>query len=176
LDVRRHVVDHQDARSHRAVPSGISKKIADRLDELAHRDRLRQISFAAALADALLVALHRERGDGDDRYGLEVGVVLEPLGDFEAGYFGKLDVHQDQVRMVLAREIERLDTVARADRAIAMRFQKIMEELHVKLVVFHDEDGLGHPYTSPCGRRPFPLQVTGPAAPDDRTRTSMTRT
>src|SRR4051812_43562101 len=85
------------------------------LDEFRDRDRLRQIGFAAALADALLVALHREGGDGDDRNGFQIGVVLEPLGDFEARHFRQLDVHQDQVGPVLAREPERIDAVARAD-------------------------------------------------------------
>ena len=73
---------------------------------------------------------------------LQFRVVLEPFGDFEAGDFGKLDVHQDEIGPVLAREVERLDAVAGADGLIAMRFQQIVEELHVELVVLHDQDGL----------------------------------
>src|SRR4029079_11833404 len=46
--------------------SGMSQEMADRLDELADRNRLRQIGLAAALADALLVALHRKRRDRHD--------------------------------------------------------------------------------------------------------------
>src|SRR5262245_24586529 len=42
--------------------SGVTKKVTDGLDELADRDRLRQVGLAAAFADALLVAAHRERG------------------------------------------------------------------------------------------------------------------
>ncbi len=41
-----------------------------------------------------------------------VVVVLEPLGDFEPGDLGQLDVHDDQVGAMLAGKIERLDTVA----------------------------------------------------------------
>src|ERR1043165_3287262 len=93
-------------------PSGCSQKVAYGFDELADRDRLRQVGFAAALADALFVALHREGGDGDDRNGFQLGIVLEPLGDLEAGHFGQLDVHDDQVRTMLARKIQCLDTVA----------------------------------------------------------------
>ena len=84
----------------------------------------------------------------------ELLVVLEPLGDLEAGDFGQLDVHQDQVGPMLAREIERLDAVARAHRCIAMRFQQIVEELHIELVVLHNQDGFRHP--------PFPSPVPGP--------------
>ena len=46
--------------------------------------------------------------------------------------------------MVLAGEIERLDAVARADGLVAVGLQQIVEELHVELVVLHDQDGLGH--------------------------------
>src|ERR1700728_5208352 len=59
---------------------------------------------------------------------------------------------------MLARQIERLDAVARPDRRIAVGFQQIVEELHVELVVFHNQDGFRHPHSlrrSParcCGR------------------------
>ena len=76
---------------------------------------------------------------------LSSAIVLEPLGDFEAGDFGQLDIHQDQVGTMLAREIERLDAVAGADGLVAVRLQQVVEELHVELVVLHDQDGLGHP-------------------------------
>ena len=92
----------------------IAQEVADGFDELADRDRLGQIGLAAALADAFLVALHGKGGDGDDRNAVAALIVLEPFGDFEAGDFGQLDVHQDQVGPVLAREIERFDAVARA--------------------------------------------------------------
>src|SRR5664279_6425478 len=45
-----------------AAPSGRPEEMTDSLDELADRDRLGQIGLAAALADALLVALHGEGG------------------------------------------------------------------------------------------------------------------
>ena len=54
-----------------------------------------------------------------------VRIVLEPLGHFEAGDFRQLDIHQDQVGPVLAREVERLDAVAGSDRVVAMRFEAL---------------------------------------------------
>jgi hypothetical protein len=54
------------------------EKAADGLDELGHRDRLRQIGLATAFADALLVAPHRKSGHRDHRNGLELGIFLEP--------------------------------------------------------------------------------------------------
>src|SRR5712691_2519063 len=104
-------------------PSGVSEEMTDGLEELADRDRLRQIGLAAAFANALLVALHGEGGDRDDRDRLQLGIVLEPLGHFEPGNFRQLDVHHDQVRPMLAREVERLDAVARAHGLVAVRLQ-----------------------------------------------------
>src|SRR5262245_23624068 len=61
----------------------LAEEMTDRLEELSHRDRLRQVRFAAALADALLVALHGERGHGDDGNRLEPGGGLAPVGALE---------------------------------------------------------------------------------------------
>src|SRR5262249_10717671 len=121
-----------------------SEKAADGFDELGHRDRLRQIGLATGFSDALLVAPHRKGGHRDHRNSLELGVLLEPLGHFETGDFRQLNVHQDQVRTVLAGEIECLDAVARADGMVAVSLQQIVEELHVELVVLHDHHGLRH--------------------------------
>ena len=56
--------------------------------------------------------------------------------------------------MMLAGEIERLDTVAGADGLVAVRLQQVVEELHVELIVLHDHDGLRHPPTFRQSRRP----------------------
>jgi hypothetical protein len=84
------------------------QKAANGLDELGHRDWLRQIGFATALAYALLIALHRESGHRDHWNDLELRVFLEPLGHFETGDFRQLNVHQDQIGTVLVGEIEHL--------------------------------------------------------------------
>jgi hypothetical protein len=46
--------------------------------------------------------------------------------------------------MMLARKIERLDSVARAYGLVTMGFQQVVKELHIELVVFHDHDSFGH--------------------------------
>ena len=140
LDVGGNVVDDQDTRGHRN--SLLPDKSTHGLDELADRNRLGQIGLAAAFADALLVALHRKRGDRDDGNGAQFRIVLDPARDLEAGDLRQLDIHQDQIGAQLADEIERLETVAGAGGLIAMRFQQIAKELHVELVVLHDQDGL----------------------------------
>src|ERR1700712_4700608 len=114
-------------------------------NKFADRDRLGQIGLAAALADPFLVALHRERSDRDHRDRAQLRIVLDPPRHFEAGHLRKLNVHQDEIGPKLAHEIERLETVAGARGLIAMRFQQIAKELHVQLIVLHDQDGFCHP-------------------------------
>src|SRR5262249_17232945 len=110
------------------------EKAADGLDELRHRDRLRQIGLATAFTDALLIASHRKGGHRDHRNGLKFGVFLEPIGHFETGDVRQLNIHQNQIGTALAGEIEYLEAVARADGAVAVGFQQIVEELHVELI------------------------------------------
>src|SRR3546814_6229290 len=66
-----------------------------------------------------------------------------------ADHCGKLNVHEDQIRAVLAGDFQRIDAVARLKRLIAMRVEKIMEELHVQLIVFDDQNLLGHRIHAP---------------------------
>ena len=75
---------------------------------------------------------------------------------------------------MLAGEIERFDTVTRADGVVAVGLQQIVKELHIELVVLHDEDGLGHPKPS-CVLTPgvpgdarYDCPIDAPAEPHSR--------
>ena len=118
---------------------------AYRLDEFANRDRLGQISFATARKDAFLIAFHREGGDGNHRNVPQLQIVFQMLGDLQPRDLWQLNIHQDQIRTMLTRQVERFDAVAGCQSGITVRFQKIVEELHIELVVLHNQDGFGHP-------------------------------
>src|SRR3981081_942469 len=49
----------------RAVRAPSSQEAANGLEKIHDRDRLGDVSLAPAFADLLLIALHRERGDGN---------------------------------------------------------------------------------------------------------------
>src|SRR5437763_11313775 len=121
------------------------EEMANGFDEFADRNRLGQIGLASALADTLLIAFHGEGRDRHDRNDLELRIVFQPLRNLEPRNFRQLNVHQDQIGAVPAGQIQRLDPVPGAERLVSVRFQQIVEELHVELVVLHDQDGLGHP-------------------------------
>ena len=69
---------------------------------------------------------------------------------------------------MLAGKVERLDAIARANGMVAVGFQQIVEELHIELVVLHDEDGLGHPKPSCVSERPASPATPASIAPSMR--------
>src|ERR1700709_1418930 len=123
----------------------LPNKTPDSFDELADRDRLGQISLAAALADTLFVALHRERRHRDHRNGAQLRIVLDPARHLHPRHLRQLDIHQDEIGTKFSDEIERLEPVAGARGLVAMGLQQIAKELHIELVVLHDQDGFCHP-------------------------------
>jgi hypothetical protein len=75
---------------------------------------------------------------------MQLVVFLQPFGDFEAGDLRQLDVHQDQVRAVRARKIERFQAVAGADRLVAaasIRSRKsfMLSSLSSTIITFFEE-------------------------------------
>src|SRR5258708_5583900 len=89
-------------------------KTSHGFNKFANRDRLGQISLAAALADAFLVTLHRKGGDRDHGYRAQLPLVLAPARHFEPGHTPHLDNNQHEIGAKLADEIERLETVGGA--------------------------------------------------------------
>src|SRR6185312_15269224 len=121
---------------------GLTHEATNGFQKARYGNRLRDIGLAAALTDDFLVALHREGGDRHHGDGFQRVVFLEPLGDFQTGDFRQLDIHQDQVGVMFARDVERFHPILRLKDVVAVGIQQIVEELHVQLVVLHDQDRL----------------------------------
>ncbi len=124
---------------------------------VAHR--LGDVAVTAGGANALLVALHRQGGEGDHRNGARRVVPLEQRRGLEAVHAGKLDVHQDQVGLLVARQRQPGLGIRRAEHGMARRLQQEDRQRHVGGVVLDDQD-LGHVRrprgapTWPAGLRP----------------------
>src|SRR5262245_65938025 len=90
----------------RAFPplSGLADELLDRVEEGRVRDRLRDISLTTPFADALLVALHGEGRDCNDRDFAELVVVFDPFGDFEPRNLRNLNIHPHEIETMLAGE------------------------------------------------------------------------
>src|SRR6185437_11728651 len=92
-----------------SATSGIGDVIADCLEKFDDGNRFGEISFATALPDLFLIALHSEGGDGDHRNVAQVFIILDPLRHLQTGDFRQLNIHQDQVRTMRAGQFDRLD-------------------------------------------------------------------
>src|SRR5690348_13757073 len=138
------------------------EETGNRLEEIGDRDRLGDVGFASTFADLLLVAFHGESGHRDHRDGAQLFVFFDPFGHLEAGHLGQLDIHQNQIRMMLARQLQRFHAVLSLQNIVAVRFQQIVEELHVEVVVFDDEDPLARHVNVPV---PVCCTLESPAGP-----------
>src|SRR5262249_39337875 len=82
--------------------------LAHRRQELLDADRLALEAVEPSGHDALCVLGHHRGRDGDDRGGACLGIGPQLLQGFDAADAGQLDVHQDERRMSLVREMHAL--------------------------------------------------------------------
>ena len=86
----------------------VGKHAGERLDELAVVERLEHVRDGGGL-ESMLGELRAMPGEGDDGH----GALAEDLaGRLDAVETRQIQVDQDQVRAMLARELDRLDAVA----------------------------------------------------------------
>ena len=98
----------------------------DDLEKFRHVERFRDIVVASAGKNLRPVATHGEGSNGDyrDCPGLLVG--LKPTGCLKAGDVWQLDVHQNQIWLVLSSDVEGRFTSASCEDHISMIFEKIV--------------------------------------------------
>jgi hypothetical protein len=82
----------------------------------------------------LLITFHSKRGHGNQWNVAQVIISLKNLRDLKPRNLGELDVHENQVGLVLPRDFYNQATVLRLQRVIAMRFETVVEQFHVQLV------------------------------------------
>jgi hypothetical protein len=130
----------------------------NRRQEVLIGHRLGDVAIAAGGSNALFVALHRERSERDHRNGAGRFIPLEYPRGLQAVHAGELDVHQDEGRLLLPRELQTDLRVRRLEHGVTRGFQQEDRQRHVGGIVFDDED-LGH-VSSPAGgpRRPGGLR------------------
>src|SRR5260221_94797 len=124
------------------IDAASAEEALDHFEEVGDGDRLGDIRLAATLAGLFLVALHRKRRHRDDRDRAQFVVLLDPFGDLQPRDLRQLDIHQNEVGAMQARELQRLHTGLGLQRVVTMRLEQVVEELHMELVVLDDQSGL----------------------------------
>ncbi len=119
--------------------------MADLIGESLDVDGLDQMADEALGQEAFVVLLHGERGQRDHRKVAGGGVVAQRLEGGHAVHARQLDVHQDQVRAVLAGQLDAVFGGSRFRRAKAAVLEEVARKLQVLLVILDDQDQLvGH--------------------------------
>src|SRR5215204_4152040 len=122
-----------------------------RLDELEHVDRLGDVPVEPGLEEVFTIAGHGLCGQRDHRDRLRSLIRLDSSECLDPVDPGKLDVHEYEVGDVLRGQFDRLLAASRLARLVSLRLEDVAEELHVLLVVLHDEDALATHETDPRG-------------------------
>src|SRR5438034_1883019 len=123
----------------------------DRLDQLHHVDRFREVAVETGFDEPLTIAVHGLRGQCHDWNRCGAFIRTETAERYDAVDVGQLDVHQHQVRCVLHRELDRPLPGCCLERPVARRLQDVAEELHVLVVVLDDEDLRARHDATPAG-------------------------
>src|SRR6185503_18425679 len=94
-------------------------------------DRLGQVAVAARLPRALVVALHRVRGQRDDGNVTRRGVGLQQLRCREAVGTGETQIDEDQLWLLHPGAFDAVFRVFRVDHVVAMRLEQRANQLQV---------------------------------------------
>ena len=124
------VVGGRGAAQHRAHPR----------DQLARAEGLGDIVVGAAVEAAQLVAFLAARGQHDDGHAARFRHAPQLPADLDAGEQRQHPVEQHQVRLLLARQQQRLLAVARFGHAEAFALEVVAQQRHQRRLVLDHED------------------------------------
>jgi citrate lyase subunit beta/citryl-CoA lyase len=67
---------------------------------------------------------------------------LQGTGRLETGHVGQPDIHDDQVRLVLARQLQAVGGIGRLEHLMALRLEQRAEQGRIQMIVLDDQDAL----------------------------------
>ena len=113
-----------------------------RIHELVDLDRLGEIAEEARLQAFLDIVRHGIGADGKHRDVRRCRIFTQDLQRLDAADAGQIDVHQDHLRLMDARQRDALRAIPRAQQAhIGTTGDELLDQLHVCPVVFHVQQG-----------------------------------
>src|SRR5215472_11191885 len=92
--------------------------------------RLRDIGGASTLQSLGFVSRRRKRGYRNDRNGLGLIVLFEKAGHVEAADSRQSDIHQDQIRLFIASEVDRFEPLGSFQYSVPVGTQKVAQQRH----------------------------------------------
>src|SRR5207244_5516679 len=78
--------------------------------QVAEGYRFSDIGIASALQPFLFILWRCKSGYGNDRDGFGLLILFKQTGHFEPADVGQSDIHQDQIRLLIASDVDRLPT------------------------------------------------------------------
>lgn len=137
----------------------VARDCGDMRQQLRFLDRLGEIVVDAGVQNFLGIALHRMRGDCNDRtvwQTLRCLVRPDPARSFLAVHFRHRDVGEDDVRLLPLLLVQRVPPVLREGEVDIHMFQHLLDDEAVRPIVFGHEDAqltLAGPGGLPPSRR-----------------------
>src|SRR5262249_35796844 len=121
-----------------------SEKLANLRQDLPWTIRLCHVAVASSGSGLGFVSGQSIGGHGDDRNIAQPGIGLDPAGRVIAVDYRQLDVHQDEIRVVLLRHGDAFLAIDRFDQLEAGTGQQIAEDAAIVLHVLDHENTLAH--------------------------------
>src|SRR5882724_3369511 len=147
----------------RSRVSSLRDELLNHAEEGKRTVRLREIGGRSRLLGALLVPAQGKRRDGDDRRVSGRRLRAKGAGRLDAGDLRELDIHENQIGVLLSSHRHAGFPVGRLDQAVGGAAQQMAEHLPVQLVVLDVEDGLrAHAFVPPSRRRGISIRKVDP--------------
>src|SRR5262245_29528883 len=125
------------------LPSPLVFRLEIGLDggaERARVDRLRQVALESDAEQALAIAWHRQRGDGDNRKIVQVVPLADLADDRLAATARDLHVEQQEIGTQRRQRVARLVNRRRLQHLVPAQLENVVNQQTIERVVLDDQD------------------------------------
>ena len=120
------------------------QSLTDAGQEGAGVDGFGDVVVAAGGQGVFPVAIHGQTREGDHRDIRQLRRLFETPGSAQAIQAGELDIHEDEVRMMPGSQFQTGFRLAGFQDLVVAEGQDAAHQLHVQVIVFDHQNGMGH--------------------------------
>jgi len=121
------------------------------LQKIPRSKGFRDVRVTARLKGQPVIAAQGKRGDSDDWDLSEQGILPDHASNIEAGKFGQLNIHQNEIWALPSQRIERLLSIVGLHDRIAGCREEVSDDLSIICVIFNMQDQLSIHSLPPTG-------------------------